>query len=288
MRPPPFAILVVHGDGSRVTRLRVPRVLFYGTLILVGVAACVSGTHVMLQEVRLALLRHDVNGQREVIDAFQTRLAAVRNEIVAWKALHAKMWGALDPSPDSSTSSGVGTPASADASPIAGVRPPPWEELDLLTSAVTEEGPRVRELEQAVSRTGELIHALPLRWPVHGPVRSEYGQRLSPWTRKPELHEGIDIGSSPGTPVESPAAGAVVAAGTSPDYGRHVLLDHGNGVRSLYGHLKRLEVKAGQRVEKGQVIGLVGSSGKSTGPHLHYEVQVNGKPVNPRGFLWDH
>jgi murein DD-endopeptidase MepM/ murein hydrolase activator NlpD len=87
--------------------------------------------------------------------------------------------------------------------------------------------------------------------------------------------------------VTSPAPGTVVAAGFGGDYGRYARLDHGNGVTSLYGHLRKLEVKSGEQVEKGQVIGQVGSTGRSTGPHLHYEIRVNGKPVDPRGFLWE-
>jgi murein DD-endopeptidase MepM/ murein hydrolase activator NlpD len=182
-----------------------------------------------------------------------------------------------------SASSGVSaTAAVATAVPI---RPAPWAELDLLARTVGEEGPRVRTLEQSVRRAGDLIQALPLRWPVRGAIKSSYGLRQSPWTGKPEQHDGIDIGSSPGTPIESPAPGKVVKAGSGPDFGRHVVIDHGNGVRSLYGHMKQVDVKAGQTVEKGQVIGLVGSSGKSTGPHLHYEVLVNGKAVDPRSFL---
>jgi murein DD-endopeptidase MepM/ murein hydrolase activator NlpD len=87
--------------------------------------------------------------------------------------------------------------------------------------------------------------------------------------------------------VTSPAAGTVVATGAGGDYGRYAQLDHANGVASLYGHLRRVDVKRGDRVEKGQVIGLVGSTGRSTGPHLHYEIRVDGKAVDPRRFLWD-
>jgi len=102
------------------------------------------------------------------------------------------------------------------------------------------------------------------------------------------VHEGIDIGSPPGTPIESPAAGTVVAASSHGGYGKNVVLDHGNGVESRYAHLKKIDVKLGQRVEQGQVIGLVGSTGRSTGPHLHYEVVVAGKPVDPSPFLGKH
>ena len=137
-----------------------------------------------------------------------------------------------------------------------------------------------------ISRTGQIMSRLPLRWPVHGPVNSGYGRRRSPWTGRLEEHEGLDIGTLSGTPVLSPAPGTVVMASGWGDYGRHVVLDHGNGVRSLYGHLSRIDVKPGQLVAKGDTIGRTGSTGRSTGPHLHYEIHVDGKPVDPRGFLW--
>jgi murein DD-endopeptidase MepM/ murein hydrolase activator NlpD len=84
-----------------------------------------------------------------------------------------------------------------------------------------------------------------------------------------------------------PAPGRVVIAGSGGDYGRHVVIEHGNGVRSLYGHMSKVDVRAGQRVEQGTFLGLTGSTGRSTGPHLHYELRVAGKAVNPRRFLWD-
>src|SRR2546427_367947 len=138
------------------------------------------------------------------------------------------------------------------------------------------------------TRTGRIVHALPLRWPVRGPVKSGYGPRRSPWNGAREVHEGIDIGSPPGTPIESPAAGTVVEASSQGGLGKHVTLDHGNGVRSRYGHLKKLDVKVGQRGAKGQVIGLVGSTGRSTGPHLHYEGVVAGQAGDPGPFPGKH
>ena len=130
-----------------------------------------------------------------------------------------------------------------------------------------------------------IMSRLPLRWPLHGAVKSEFGPRRSPWDGEPERHPGIDIGSPMGTPVAAPAPGTVVAADVHGGFGKHVMIDHGNGVRSLYGHLSAIDVKVGDRVEKGQVLGLVGSTGRSTGPHLHYELLVHGSPVDPRGFL---
>jgi len=279
---PPFSLLVIHGDGSRVSRVYLPRWILYGTLgsLAAIVVASFSGEYLLGRRDgdQVAALRRRVDDQRALIDSFHTRVAAVRGEIMAWKALHARMWAALHPDAGAEV-------RGAAAAPVAGVEPTPREDLDLLATAVAQEGPRLRELAHAIGRTGKIVHALPLRWPVHGPLKSGYGMRRSPWTGAPEHHQGIDIGSPSGTPVESPAAGTVVEASAHGSFGKHVALDHGNGVRSLYGHLKKLDVKVGQRVAKGQVIGLVGSTGRSTGPHLHYEVLMAGKPVDPSPFL---
>jgi murein DD-endopeptidase MepM/ murein hydrolase activator NlpD len=283
---PPFILLLAHGDGARVIRLRLRRAVVYGTAGWMSAMVLLAGGYVLLQGLELAALRGRVDGQRQVIDAYQSRLATVRSDIASWKTSHRRMREALDPAAGAKATSGVGATPVAAVAPAA-ARPAPWTELDLLANAIAEEGPRLRELERVTSRTGQLIKGLPLRWPVQGSIKSAYGVRQSPWTLKREQHDGIDIGSSPGTPVQAPAPGRVASAATGRDYGRYVIVDHGKGVRSLYGHLQRVDVKAGDRVTKGQVIGLVGSSGRSTGPHLHYEVSVNGKRVDPRMFLWE-
>jgi murein DD-endopeptidase MepM/ murein hydrolase activator NlpD len=279
---PPFSILVVHGDGSRLVRLRLWRWVAYGALA--SIAAVLAALLALSGE--RALLKRRLADQRELIDTFRARVAAVRGEIETWQALHATMWEAFEPKAASKrTGRGANGAAPVPFPLAAGIRPSPREELDLLATSVAEEGPRLRKLERVIRHTGRMVKALPLRWPVQGPINSEYGRRPSPWSGEPQQHEGIDIGTTPGTPVRSPAPGTVVAAGSEGDYGRHVTLDHTNGVQSLYGHLAKVGVKVGEHVEEGQVIGLVGSTGQSTGPHLHYEVLVEGKPVNPRGFL---
>lgn len=292
---PPFNLVLVHGDGSRVARLRLPRWIVYGTVgIVVAVfvaAAGLSGEYVRLrqQTSQLPALHQRVADQRALIDTFQKRVATVRSDVMAWTALHARMWEALGPEAGASEKgTGVGGAAPVAAAPAAAAGPRPLQELEQLAASVAEEGPRLRDLEDVVSRTGRILNALPLRWPVHGSVNSEFGVRQSPWSGSPEQHDGLDIGRPAGTPVKAPAPGKVIAARVGRDYGNHVTLDHGNGVRSLYGHLRKFDVKVGQQVEKGQVIGLVGSTGRSTGPHLHYEIQVDGKRVNPRRFLWEH
>jgi murein DD-endopeptidase MepM/ murein hydrolase activator NlpD len=116
-------------------------------------------------------------------------------------------------------------------------------------------------------------------WPVSGPVTSPFGER---WGR---MHEGIDIGVPTGTPIHAAAAGRVVYCGWEEGYGNFVVIDHGNGVATAYGHQSSIAVSCGEDVSQGQVIGYSGSTGHSTGPHLHFEVRVNGAPVDPLGYL---
>jgi murein DD-endopeptidase MepM/ murein hydrolase activator NlpD len=118
-----------------------------------------------------------------------------------------------------------------------------------------------------------------LIWPVRGPVTSGYGSR---WGR---MHEGIDIGAGSGTPIRAAKAGTVVFAGVMNGYGNVIIVDHGGGFSTLYAHQSRLGASRGQDVSQGQVIGYVGSTGHSTGPHLHFETRVNGSPRNPRNYL---
>jgi murein DD-endopeptidase MepM/ murein hydrolase activator NlpD len=118
-----------------------------------------------------------------------------------------------------------------------------------------------------------------LRWPVGGPVTSEFGYR---WGR---LHAGIDIGAGTGTPIRAAKAGTVIFAGTQGGYGNCVIIDHGGGLSTLYGHMSRIGARDGEDVSGGDVIGYVGSTGHSTGPHLHFETRVGGSPQNPRRYL---
>lgn len=128
---------------------------------------------------------------------------------------------------------------------------------------------------------------VPDMWPVMGPVTSGFGEREDPvlGNGEGEFHEGVDIGDPDGTPVHAPAGGRVIKAGPGTGYGREIEIDHGNGIVTLYGHLQGYNVVAGETVVKGQVIGYVGHSGRTTGSHLHYEVKVRGIPVNPHKYL---
>ncbi|GAC1504163.1 MAG: peptidoglycan DD-metalloendopeptidase family protein [Vulcanimicrobiaceae bacterium] len=120
-----------------------------------------------------------------------------------------------------------------------------------------------------------------LMWPVSGPITSPFGWRMHPIHHRMILHEGMDIAADTGTPIKAADAGRVIVAGWTGGYGNYINIDHGGGVSTGYGHCSAIYVSVGQDVKKGQVIGAVGSTGYSTGPHLHFEVRINGQPVDP-------
>jgi septal ring factor EnvC (AmiA/AmiB activator) len=126
---------------------------------------------------------------------------------------------------------------------------------------------------------GSGVSSSGLIWPVNGPITSPFGER---WGR---MHEGVDIGVGYGTPIEAAASGTVVYAGWESGYGNFVVIDHGNGLATAYGHQSRIAVSNGEAVSRGQVIGYVGCTGHCFGPHLHFEVRVNGSAVDPLGYL---
>ena len=127
--------------------------------------------------------------------------------------------------------------------------------------------------------------AVPVLWPVIGPITGSFGERIDPFNGEGAFHSGVDISCRYGEPVMAPADGVVTYADYYNGYGRMLQIDHGGGVTTRYGHLSGFAVGDGQSVHKGQVIGYVGLSGRSTGPHLHYEVRIHDTPVNPHKFL---
>jgi murein DD-endopeptidase MepM/ murein hydrolase activator NlpD len=128
-------------------------------------------------------------------------------------------------------------------------------------------------------------NSAPNLWPVEGQITGSFGERIDPFNGEGAFHSGVDIGSSYGTPVIAPADGVVTFADSLGGYGKALMLDHGHGISTRYGHLSGYAVTPGQHVQRGDTIGYVGASGRSTGPHLHYEVRINNTPVNPYKYL---
>ncbi len=157
--------------------------------------------------------------------------------------------------------------------------------LDELSTDAKLEEMRQQELLQHFKDKKQVLASTPSIWPTKGWVSSDFGYRTSPFTGRREFHKGLDISGAVGTPIYAPADAQVVFCGKDGGYGICVVLNHGHGLKTRYGHLKRYSVDPGQEVERGQLIGYVGNTGRSTGPHLHYEVRNNGVPVNPDRYI---
>jgi murein DD-endopeptidase MepM/ murein hydrolase activator NlpD len=147
----------------------------------------------------------------------------------------------------------------------------------------TEEG--MRELKAFFEVQRSILASTPSSWPVHGWVTSSFGYRFDPFTGEKSFHRGLDITTQMGIPVLAPADGQVISAVYDPNYGKMILIDHGNSVVTRFAHLSEMNVSEGDRVERGQTLGAVGNTGRSTGPHLHYEVEINGIAINPLKYI---
>jgi murein DD-endopeptidase MepM/ murein hydrolase activator NlpD len=158
-------------------------------------------------------------------------------------------------------------------------------DVESMRERTTELEGQLRLLEELATHQDAVIRYTPTIWPIQGRIASSFGRRRDPFTGEPETHLGLDIVALLGTPVKAPADGIVLYSQRRAQYGNLIILDHGNGLTTRHGHLSRFAIKAGQRVSKGQVIGYVGMTGRTTGPHLHYEVRLNDRPVNPRSYL---
>jgi murein DD-endopeptidase MepM/ murein hydrolase activator NlpD len=144
---------------------------------------------------------------------------------------------------------------------------------------------RLNFVKRDVERREQLANATPSIWPTHGGLTGFFGGRSDPFSGEPEYHTGIDIAAAKGQPVYATADGIVQSATYTGDYGNLIVLKHGFGLTTRYGHLSAYAVKVGNTVKRGDVVGYIGSTGRSTGAHLHYEILVNGQLMNPLQLL---
>lgn len=161
------------------------------------------------------------------------------------------------------------------------------QEIKYLTAEAAVQEKTLQELSQVAEQRSSRWASTPSIWPVRGWVTSGFGPRISPFTEKPAWHDGLDIGAAPNAPVQAPAGGRVTTVSFDPKMGNMVRLDHGFGIETVYGHLAKALVKEGQRVKRGDVIALVGSTGLSTGPHLHYMIKTHGQAIDPHKYILD-
>lgn len=163
----------------------------------------------------------------------------------------------------------------------------PTEGLELVSTRASSLTDRLDRVETQLEERLRWISSVPAIVPTRGLYTSNFGPRRDPINGRRSFHQGLDISAPPGKPVRATADGLVVLAARSGGLGNAVFLSHGFGLSTRYGHMSRLAVKAGERVQRGDVIGYVGNTGRSTGYHLHYEVHLDGEPVNPLAYILD-
>lgn len=144
---------------------------------------------------------------------------------------------------------------------------------------------RSTRLERLYRDQKEILDATPSIWPIHGYLSAGFGNRVDPFTGDVDFHPGVDISEPMGARVAAPADGTVISCGLNGGYGNNVVIGHGHDVTTRYAHLSRFNVTPGQHVRRGDIIGFVGSTGRSTGPHLHYEVWLKDRPENPLHYI---
>jgi murein DD-endopeptidase MepM/ murein hydrolase activator NlpD len=176
------------------------------------------------------------------------------------------------------TESGSGQPYAVNATPLLD-RVERLEQISL----VTETG--LSELQTYLVSRSAIMNATPSLMPINGWLSSTFGYRRHPLDGSYRLHAGVDIAADSGTPVRAPADGTVIFSGIKEGYGKVVVIDHGYGIQTVFGHNSKLFVTQGQHLKRGDKISEVGSTGRSTGPHLHYEIRKNGIPINPLTFI---
>jgi murein DD-endopeptidase MepM/ murein hydrolase activator NlpD len=179
------------------------------------------------------------------------------------------------------TSQSAGSSDLTEQGKIASIK----DGIDWLSKEAAIQEQSLQELSLAAEQKSSRWAATPSIWPVKGWITSGFGPRVSPFTEKPAWHDGLDIGAAANAPVQAPAQGRVTAVGSDPKLGILVKIDHGFGIETLYGHLAKSLVKEGQRVKRGDVVALVGSTGLATGPHLHYMVKVHGQALDPIKYI---
>jgi murein DD-endopeptidase MepM/ murein hydrolase activator NlpD len=213
-------------------------------------------------------------------------LQTAMSDVGAKAALDPSLQNSMDKLPAIVKSRAMGGPTAATA--LAMMTPSmstPENTFGLLKDLLTGLEDRLQSVRTDVDKRNQLAAATPSIWPTHGWLSSTAGNRIDPFTGEKDFHPGLDISADKGDAVYATADGKVVNASASGNYGNLVVIDHGYGLETRYGHLSAFKVKQGQAVKRGDLIGLVGATGRATGAHLHYEVRANGRILNPLQLL---
>lgn len=293
-----YTVIVVSDHSQAVRKLRLPRQWVTkgaaggGALALVGLVAAVHYFTLLGASSENKVLKEENAQLRSQILLVQEKVAHISATLDRVERFDAKLRTAVTQLQDPERNLAIGPVGSDDPAAVPGPAPAGQENLAALpgrlrsleTEAARQEA-SLRELQEYFDDQKSLLASTPSIWPTRGWLTSDFGLRLDPYSADREMHRGLDIATPHGQAVVTPSDGTVVFSGTEGGYGKVLVIDHGYGVKTRYGHLAEVFVHLGQRVARGEKVAGVGNTGRSTGPHLHYEVRVNGIPENPRKFI---
>lgn len=298
-----YTLIVVPDHSSQVKRFRIPRsalvqsAAVLGVVFLLGVLASVHYVYVAKDAAENRILREEnlvLKGQLKIIRERVDHIGSTLDRVERFDQKLRALTLLSDPQRNLAMGPTEGEPGAAVPSPndlplsrnsVTETPKSVGARLDKLAAEATRQEQSLQELQAFFQEQKSLLASIPSIWPSRGWVTSDFGQRLDPYTADRVMHTGLDIAAPHGKQVDAPAEGTVVFSGLEGGYGNVLVIDHGYGIKTRYGHLSQIAVRPGEHVDRGQKVGTVGNTGRSTGPHLHYEVRVNGIPQNPRKFI---
>lgn len=287
-----YTILLIPEGSHKVRRYMIGRNWFYSAaatlvvILLLGSFLLTDYFRTNLDRSELKRLRVQNQLQQNELRVFANRLEDVRNEMVILAQNDAKMRALAQLShPQGAPENiqfGIGGPLeAAPESDMTNLQ----QQIDQIRASIDLRRESQEEIRGFLTEQGSLLSAKPSGLPARGWLTSNFGIRRSPFTNERTMHDGIDIAARTGTPVYATAAGIVSQSHFENGYGKLIVIDHGYGYKTYYGHNSKLIVKVGQRVKRGDLLAASGNTGTSTGSHVHYEVRLNGVPLNPRKFI---
>jgi murein DD-endopeptidase MepM/ murein hydrolase activator NlpD len=292
--------LVVPPNGSKVKEVKLSRaslaVVTCAILsALVGIT-CILSDYIELKTnlPSREVLNRQVESQRGQIQVFAEKIQTMNEQMVALRDLEKKLRVIANVKQHADTDAvfGVGGALPEDLDPTyplteqdKGLIRDMHTQADYLNQILVVEKGAFEELHAYLQKQRSLLASTPALRPTKGWTSSAFGYRISPFTGLKEFHKGLDIATREGAPIIAPADGVITSVGDRGSLGKTLVIDHEHGMVTRYGHVKEWLVKPGQRVKRGDKIALVGNTGRTTGPHLHYEVLLNGLPVNPADYI---
>lgn len=295
-----FNILIFGHKTSKTHHLKIRKKTVKISFYLIGFAL-LSTTfffcdyiQVKKKAFELSRLRQETQNQRSQIQFFSARIEDLEKQLSKLKEFDKKIRiiANLERGQETTASMGMGGPSPSDIreklkkeKDDTGLIQQMKSDVERLQSEAMSREDSLSELEKLLQVKREMLNHTPSVWPVQGWVTSGFGYRANPFTGLTQMHEGLDISNRVGTPVVAPANGVVSDVGNDIAVGKVVVIFHGFGMTTRYGHLNKVFVRVGQRVKRGEKIAEVGMTGKTTGPHLHYEVKINGVAVNPTRYI---